>query len=689
MPRIPWDTRGRTASVDLARLPGAQAILRKGLWALWVVGTTVAALGAFQGELHAFLAGGVLFVLTPVFLALLAGGRQHAAITATVTTLLLLGCTLVVTGGGIHDVGVVVFPAVSVLSALLLERRLAILFATLVPLTAGAVGFMEMAGLLHTDFSAEVSMLDVLIVMLVLAGIGWLIQTLARTLYERIEHDYYREQTYREIFNASNETIVIHDAHTGEVVDVNERALALTGFPREALLKFSLADFAPGGEHDMDRALQLLRKAREEGPQIFEWRMADASGATKWVEVCLRGAQILGEERVIATVRDIQERKLVEARLLASERLQAVGQLAGGVAHDFNNQLTAIIANASLLRRQLAGDGYAMAKLDAILGCSNRSADLTRQLLAFARKHQSSTESVDMGDLATEVTSLLRHSVDKRIEIELLEETQRGWVIGDPSLLQNALLNLGLNARDAMPSGGKMIFRTRLVNAEGLSDEAAARLGQPSGAYVRTSVEDDGVGMEPEVAQRVFEPFFTTKAGGVGMGLAAVYGTVKSHDGALVVHSERGRGTRIEIYLPATDRAPAEAHGSSDENRLPVLHLMLAEDDEHVARSTQEILESFGCRVSHFEDGVAALQAFERAPQHYDVVLLDHAMPRMTGRDLAVRLRNIRADIPIIATSGYGEDFRGAGEDLQCVFLPKPFDVNALREAVEAAVRPG
>jgi CheY-like chemotaxis protein len=380
----------------------------------------------------------------------------------------------------------------------------------------------------------------------------------------------------------------------------------------------------------------------------------------------------------------------VEEQLRQSQKMEAIGRLAGGVAHDFNNLLTTIRGHTELLRRSAASDAPARLDLDAILTASDRAAELTGQLLAFSRRGKMRVEEVQIDKLIEEVVRLLRHTVDPRIEVRCELGLGGAVVAGDPSRLQSALLNLAVNARDAMPDGGLLAFSTRVVDVA--SARRTSDLPTSPGPYAEIRVADTGMGMAPDVARRVFEPFFTTKemGRGTGLGLAAVYGTVKSHNGSISVESAPGLGSLFRIHLPLSAQhgevVPTVPERAWVEGRGTVL---LVDDQAEVREVTTSILDRLGYTVITAEDGVAALTLYQ---QHRDVirlVLLDVRMPRMDGAETLRRLRRINPTLPVVIVSGFGADndlatIRSIG--VQGV-VEKPFTVSELSETMARALR--
>ncbi|MGD8861206.1 MAG: ATP-binding protein, partial [Myxococcales bacterium] len=396
-----------------------------------------------------------------------------------------------------------------------------------------------------------------------------------------------------------------------------------------------------------------------------------------------------------ALYRGLREAEESARQLREAEKLHAVGQLAGGVAHDFNNQLTAILGSAERLRARVGADPELSGAVQDIIQCSTRAADLTRQLLAFARKEPHRRDVVTVDPLVDEVVSLLRRGADKRVTIQTrLQAGESGRVLGDVSLLQNALLNLGLNACDAMSRGGCLTFETRCLGRAEIDDGLRTRLQEASrraggggdAAAVCVRVVDDGEGMPPEVAERAFEPFFTTKERGTGMGLAASYGTVEAHGGAITIDSEPGRGTTVEVLLPATERPVEESIAPRASAPPPAVRVLLAEDEPAVGRSIVATLEALGCQVCWCKDGPETIERFAEDPEAFEVAMLDHAMPQMLGSDVAVRLAELRPGLPIVSVSGFRDGPDGSRAGPRQVFLPKPFTMEQLESALQRAL---
>jgi signal transduction histidine kinase len=380
--------------------------------------------------------------------------------------------------------------------------------------------------------------------------------------------------------------------------------------------------------------------------------------------------------------------RALEERLRQSEKMEAIGRLAGGIAHDFNNQLAGIMGFAELLLDSL-GDDSLRKYADNILKASRRAAGLTRKLLTFARKSSIVKAPTDIHAVIGEVVALLQHSIDKRIDIALHLDAQPSEIQGDPSQLPNALLNLALNARDAMPQGGLLTLATATVQ-RGRRTEG---LDLDPGPYLRITVTDTGVGMDAETRRHLFEPFFTTKGPGegTGLGLASVYATVRSHGGDLVVESAPGCGTTIQVFLPFGIAAPQIVAVDAAPLRFPASGRILLLDDEELVRDLAAgILRDAGYQVVTGADGEDALRRFGLAQQPFDLVILDLMMPRLGGRDTFAAMRRIDPSVRVLVVSGLPLDGEAqlVLDEGAAGFLSKPFERAELLRKVADAIAP-
>ena len=479
---------------------------------------------------------------------------------------------------------------------------------------------------------------------------------------------------------------VIEDA---SIVYVNEAATRLLGYSRDELLSMSImqlnADIPASAWPEYWNLLKLQRR------RTFETRHLAKDGTKIPVEISANLMVFDGMELSCSFARDIRQRKELELRLRQAEKMEAIGQLAGGIAHDFNNQLMGIMGYADLLSREVANAPDLAELVHNILLSVTRSAELTAQLLAFSRQGKYLSEPVDLHQVVREVANILAHSIDKRIKIQHELCAARSHTIGDQSQLQSAVLNLALNARDAMPDGGTLMFTSENIE---LDPSFQSEHGFPvsPGSYVKLSVTDTGIGMTAEVQSRIFEPFFTTKAKGKGsgLGLAAVYGTVKNHRGAIRIQSKPRVGSRLELFLPVS----AE---TSDSDRPRALDealarhsakIMVVEDEPQLRDVARRMLESLGYSVTTFESGDQAVSYFKVEHANVDLVILDMVMPVMNGRETFRLLREIEPKVKALLASGYSldGDAQAILDDGVLGFIQKPYGRQALDEFLKKAL---
>ena len=438
-----------------------------------------------------------------------------------------------------------------------------------------------------------------------------------------------------------------------------------------------------------------MKIAAEEGRFEKEgWRIRK-DGSRFWASVVIdairdEGGTLIGFAKV---TRDITEKKqagrsLEEAReaLFQAQKLEAIGQLTGGIAHDFNNLLMVILSSMELLRRRLPDDGKVVSLLDNAMHAANRGAALTQRMLSFARRQDLNQKAVNLPELVLGMTDLLQRSLGPSIRIESRFPMGLPKIQTDPNQLEAALLNLAVNARDAMPAGGPLIISAREENLP-----AGHRLRLDPGRYVCLSVEDRGEGMSEDILARATEPFFTTKGvgKGTGLGLSMVQGFAEQCGGRLVLRSDKGSGTTIEIWLPAAEAStqpevqdvPLSASATKPANGRELV-VLAVDDDALVLMNTAAMLEDLGHTVREATSGKEALNILGQGTR-IDLVVTDQAMPRMTGVELAQAIRADWSSLPIILATGYAELPPGLASELPK--LSKPFTQQELANAVSAA----
>ena len=446
---------------------------------------------------------------------------------------------------------------------------------------------------------------------------------------------------------------------------------------------------------DRERALAAMAAAREQGsPSDHEYRIIRPDGAVRWIHD--RGFPIRdGQGRVTmftGVARDITESKALEQQLLQAQKMEAVGRLAGGVAHDFNNLLMAIMGYGELMRSEVLKDDPLYGHLENILKAGDRATALTQQLLTFSRQKIVNPQVVDLNRVVLDLEPMLRRLIGEDLDLEVVTDGRLGVVKADPGQLSQIVMNLVVNARDAMPQGGRLALKTAPVD---FTVGCHNRFGlTPPGSYVRLEVHDTGVGMDEATQAHIFEPFFTTKepGKGTGLGLSTVYGIVKQSGGYLDLVSSPGAGSTFTIYLPRLDggvepskaKIPVTASFRGEET------VLLVEDEDVLRGLLAKFLRLYGYTVLEARHGGEALLICERHQGPIHLMVTDVVMPQMSGRELADRLTPLRPEMKIIYMSGYTEDalVQHGVADLSVAFLQKPFKPVELARQVRAVLHP-
>ncbi len=459
---------------------------------------------------------------------------------------------------------------------------------------------------------------------------------------------------------------------------VSDSIRVLTGFEPEAFTDSPDLAFSRIHPEDLDQVVASVSSAVQRGFYSCEFRWLHADGEYRRFldQGALAPSASSSGREIVGALLDVTERRSLEEQLAQARKMEAVGQLTGGVAHDFNNLLTVILGNIDLLQRRVEEDARAQRQLSAIRHAADRGRSLTRQLLAFSRRQRLSPVTLDVNDLIANFEPLLRQAVggSATVELKLLPESLCANV--DPAQLETALLNLALNARDAMPNGGAIRISTSLASKLARGPQASGR----EGPWVLIEAQDEGVGMADEMLEHIFEPFFTTKdvGKGSGLGLSQVYGFVQQSGGHIFVSSKPGAGTSFQLYLRRSDQAaaapapPAPLNIQAGEGRL-----LVVEDDVEVLALTVELLGGLGYQVTTATDAAGALKVLERGDP-VDLLFSDVVMPGgRNGVELARLARQMRPDLKVLLTSGYvGEAVAMAGEAFE--LIDKPYESMAL-----------
>jgi PAS domain S-box-containing protein len=474
------------------------------------------------------------------------------------------------------------------------------------------------------------------------------------------------EQRYRTLFATVTDGIFLANSEHLRLLEVNQAACAQLGYDQAELLELRLDDIIPA--EDRGQLAHVTRTLRERGRLVFESRLRRKDGAILPVEVVASVVTLEGAPVFMAIARDITERRNSEAehqrlqsQLQHAVKMESIGRLAGGVAHDFNNLLTAIMGNVDLAANMARAGRDVREALQGIREASKSASALTRQLLAFSRKHAGEPRLINMNELILRMDTMLERLIGEDVQLRTLEGADLGAVRVDPGLIEQAIINLAVNARDAMPSGGILLIETANV----VLDDAYVRTHPLAtrGRHVRLAVSDTGVGMTSEVKEHLFEPFFTTKprGQGTGLGLAITYGAVRQGGGTIEVYSETGKGTTFKIYLPV---ATGKAQSLFSRVREMAARALRASGYEVLAAGNGE--DALGVAIARHE------------PIH--LLVTDVVMPMMNGQQLSQALAKSHPETRTLFTSGYTENviaYHGVSEK-GAAFLGKPYSLDDL-----------
>lgn len=494
------------------------------------------------------------------------------------------------------------------------------------------------------------------------------------------------QERFNTLFDLSPDTVVISRFADGEILEVNRMCVNMFGISRIEAIGSRIEDLGICINPELFKKFFAPVKRGKKMENVI-LKLKRNNGEVFDASVYAEGVYYTGIFSVLCVVRDISEKITLSEKLKQTEKMSAIGQLVGGVAHDFNNQLTGILGYSDFLVSNLK-DPELKRYAENIATCAVRSADLTEKLLAFSRKSECKMIPLDLHKILLEVINMLEHSIDKKITIGNRFNASISTVVGDPSQLQNALLNLGINARDAISDEAGMIsFNTESVT---LNKEYCERISDDirPGKYIAVQVRDTGIGMNDEIVGKIFEPFFTTKdeGKGTGMGLAAVWSTVKQHKGTINVASRLGYGTSFEILIP--EMADTDIIQTPESKAQGKGCVLLVDDEEIVRLLGSQMLSDLGYKVLLCENGYDAVKLFESSHAEIDLVILDMIMPKMSGREAFINMKKIDEEVKVIITSGYA----GGGE-VQDVLnmgaigvMKKPFYFEDLSEITLKAI---
>jgi PAS domain S-box-containing protein len=478
------------------------------------------------------------------------------------------------------------------------------------------------------------------------------------------------EKWHRSIFDNATDGIMVLDKN-GAIMNVNQKACEIHGFEKDALIGVNtgLLESGDNKENHDERMSRILGGETI----IFETEHYKKDGSKILLEVSAKALNIGGETYIQSFYRDITEKKRIQEQLMHSQKMESIGSLAGGIAHNFNNILTAILGYSELLLEFSNLDGTSKQRVQNIESSARKAGVMVSKLLSFARRDVHEVLPLNLNDVISDSVKLFEGVLNKRIGLKVDLNGNISPIEGDPNQLEQVIMNLMVNARDAMPDGGLITVRTAVAELAKTDLDIPADI-EP-GKYVILSVSDTGSGIPKEIMGRIFDPFFTTKekGKGTGLGLATVYGIVKDHKGYISVHSEVGKGTSFDIYLPSSSKTayrispPQSFAVEGNEN------ILVIDDDRDVLNFIRDILESHGYTVITVNNPLTAVDTFKNLAAKVQLVITDVMMPLMEGSELIKNLRTIKANTKIVVVSGYGNDAIQK-EKMADAFIRKPFE---------------
>jgi PAS domain S-box-containing protein len=618
--------------------------------------------------------------------------RRLAAILEATTDFVgtcdLDGRILYINDAGLKIVGIDYMPGASHISALCPQWAYEVIRNEAIPAAIRYGAWTGETALLAPDGKA-VPVSQVILAHRTPDGTVSFLSTIARDITEakRSEEALRQaEEKYRSIFENASEGIFQSTA-SGQIVTANPAFAKILGYDSpDQLITASATEVTESGEayrFDIHHFIELGDEVKG-----IETQLSNKDGKKIWASISGHAVRDSNGELLYydGIAEDISERKQLEQELMQAQKMEAVGRLAGGVAHDFNNLLTAIIGYGQLALAGLDRVHPSYASIQEIIRAGERAASLTRQLLAFSRKQVLQPQLIELNSILSDLGNMLARLIGEDVDIRFVLDATLKKIKADPGQIEQVVLNLVVNARDAMPGGGKLTIETKNVYLD--EKYTQWHLALSPGSYIMLAVTDTGCGMDAETRSHIFEPFFTTKehGKGTGLGLSTVYGIVKQSGGDILVYSEAGRGTTFKIYLPALDDGMVGSEVRQHNDSVPTGSelILLVEDESMVRELASNILRGLGYDVLEASSGEDALIIALQQKGKIDLLLTDVVMPRMSGKELADRIQTSQSDIKVLFTSGYTDDAivhlgvleRGTA------FLQKPFTPSSLARKV-------
>ena len=499
-----------------------------------------------------------------------------------------------------------------------------------------------------------------------------------------------KDTKFRFLFEDHPQPMWVCDCETFAFLDVNGAAVAHYGYARDEFLGLKATDLVP--EEQVARLENCLVSLARDTQASGAWRYRLKDGRWIDVETAVREIPFAGRRAALAMVTDVSERHVLEDQLRQAQRMEAVGMLAGGIAHDFNNLLTIITGYSQLVMNSLAAYDPNRTAVEQIMKAGERAAALTRQLLAFSRRQVMQPKVLDLNHLVASLGTMLHRLIGEDVDLRLAMGPELGSVNADPGQVEQVIMNLVLNARDAMPRGGVLTIETGNVD---LDDQyVRTHLAVRPGPYVLLAVSDNGTGMDADTRASLFQPFFTTKGQGrgTGLGLSIVFGIVKQSGGNIEVYSEPGRGTSVKIYLPRVQQGEgAEPECLGTQTPRGTETILVVEDEDMVRKLVRETLEREGYKLLDAAGPVEAQKIVSSHRGRIDLMITDVIMPKLSGRELAERVLRQRPEMKVLYMSGYTDNAVVASGVLgtEMPFLQKPFTPGMLTGKVRQVLEAG